>query len=127
VLCAETKEEAEYLHASVKLLQRRIRQGSREPIASPDEALRELEQQNDAVYQQAMSPPSEWPRYWVGTPETVRRELSGMAGALGISELVIVTITHSHAARLRSYQLLAQAFDLAPPPQPVAHAAAIAN
>ena len=63
----------------------------------------------------------------MGTPETVRRELSGMAGALGISELVIVTITHSHAARLRSYQLLAQAFDLAPPPQPVAHAAAIAN
>jgi luciferase family oxidoreductase group 1 len=115
VLCAETQQEAEYLHASVRLLQWRIRQGSREPIASPEDALRELERTSDAGFRQAASEPPEWPRYFIGTPETVRRELNGMASALGIEELVIVTITHSHVARLRSYELLAQALDLHSP------------
>jgi hypothetical protein len=35
-----------------------------------------------------------------------------MAGALGISELVVNTITWDHAKRLRSYELLAQVFGL---------------
>src|SRR5260370_393754 len=42
VICAETQEEADYLSASVRLLQRRIRQGDRRPVASPEDALREL-------------------------------------------------------------------------------------
>ena len=32
-----------------------------------------------------------------------------MAATLGLEELVINTITHDHAARLRSYTLLAEA------------------
>lgn len=35
-----------------------------------------------------------------------------MAAEHGAHELVIVTITHDPKARLRSYELLAQAFDL---------------
>src|SRR3984893_9212948 len=41
VICAETPEEADYLHASVRLLQRRIRTGDRRPVAAPDDAVRE--------------------------------------------------------------------------------------
>lgn len=105
-ICAETREEAEYLHASVRLLQRRIRQGDRRPVAPPDEALRELRLLGETPED------GEWPRYFVGTPETVRDGLEAMARPLGIGELVVNTITWDHAARLRSYRLLAAAFGL---------------
>jgi len=54
----------------------------------------------------------EFPRYVVGTPAKVRRELEAMAGELGIRELVVNTIVWDDSARLRSYGLLAEAFGL---------------
>jgi alkanesulfonate monooxygenase SsuD/methylene tetrahydromethanopterin reductase-like flavin-dependent oxidoreductase (luciferase family) len=48
----------------------------------------------------------------VGTPERVREELLRIAQAYGADELVIVTIAHDPKARLRSYELLAGAFEL---------------
>jgi alkanesulfonate monooxygenase SsuD/methylene tetrahydromethanopterin reductase-like flavin-dependent oxidoreductase (luciferase family) len=107
VICAETSDEAEYLAASVRLLQARIRLGDRRPVASPEDALRELK---------AMGPVSmeegEWPRYFVGTPATVQERLERMASELGIGELIVNTIVWDHAKRLRSYELLAQKFGL---------------
>ena len=107
VICAETQEEAEHLFSSVRLLQVRIRQGDRRPVASPEEALRELK-----LYGNAAAEEGEWPRYSVGTPERVRAELEQMAGALGIGELVVNTIVWDHAARIRSYHMLAEVFEL---------------
>ena len=108
VVCAETKGEAEYLSASVKVLQRRIRLGDRRPVAEPSEALKEL---------QAFGPgggeDGEWPRYFVGTPAKVGEELRAMAGELGIGEVVVNSIVWDHAARVRSYELLAREFGLA--------------
>ena len=49
----------------------------------------------------------EWPRYFYGTPERVHEQLQTFAAALGLDELIAVTIVHDHAARLRSYELLA--------------------
>ncbi|MBN9617360.1 MAG: luciferase [Acidobacteriales bacterium 59-55] len=113
VICAETQEEADFLASSVRLLQWRIRQGDRSPVASPEDALRELHSFG------IQSPePGEWPRYFVGTPSKVKADLEAMAAALGIDEIVVNTIVWDHATRLRSYQLLAEAFDLHPaPPQ----------
>ena len=110
VICAETEEEARYLHASVRLLQRRIRQGDRRPVASPDDALRELRAFGGGGV--ATAEDGEWPRYFVGTPERVRRQLEAMAGALGIGELVVNTICWDQGARLRSYELLAGVMEL---------------
>ena len=107
VICAETKEEAEFLSASVKLLQRRIRLGDRRPVASPEDALRELRLLGEIPMEEG-----EWPRYFVGTPAKVREELEGMAGELGIGELVVNTIVWEHTKRLRSYELLAEVFGL---------------
>ena len=45
----------------------------------------------------------------VGAPDTVRRELLARADACEASELMIVCNVHSHAARMRSYELVAQA------------------
>jgi luciferase family oxidoreductase group 1 len=107
VICAETAAEAERLATSVRLLQLRIRMNDRRPVATPEEASAELLRLN------APAPdPQEFPRVFVGTPETVRAGLLDMAGRLKIGEFVVNTIAWDHAARLRSYGLLAEAFGL---------------
>ena len=107
VICAETQDEAEYLAASVRLLQRRIRMNDRRPVAAPEDAIQELQEIGGPSPEEG-----EWPRYFVGTPARVREQLEAMAAALGIDELVVNTITWDHAKRLRSYELLAQEFGL---------------
>jgi luciferase family oxidoreductase group 1 len=107
-ICANTDAEAERLSASVRLLGRRLRQGDLRPIATIEEAERELAAAGPAFPEE----PSEWPRHVFGTPATLRGELGAIASALGLDELMIVTIVHDHGARLRSYELLAQEFGL---------------
>lgn len=108
VVVAPSEEEATYLHASVRLLQRRIRQGDRRPVAAPDAALRELQAFGGDAGEEG-----EWSRYVVGTPGSVRDRLESMASSLGIDEFVVNTITWDHAARLRSYGMLAQVMGIA--------------
>jgi len=116
IIVADTDEEARYLHSSVRLLQLRIPQGDRRPIASPEDALVELRELEDpaqsAAFYAAPAEQGEFPRYVVGSPATVRQELGAMATALGLEEIVVNTITHSHEARLRSYSLLAEIFEI---------------
>lgn len=107
VICAETHEEAEYLAASVRLLQRRIRMNDRRPVAAPDDALRELAALGGPTPEEG-----EWPRYFIGTPQSVRSGLEAMAADLQINELVVNTIIWEHTKRLQSYQLLAQEFGM---------------
>lgn len=47
---------------------------------------------------------------FVGAPETVTEQLDVLQRATGADELLVTTITHDHADRLRSYELLAQAW-----------------
>jgi luciferase family oxidoreductase group 1 len=111
VICAETQEEAEYLFSSVRLLQRRIRQNDRRPVASPEDALRELKLFGEGSASDALAQEEgEWPRYFVGTPERVRKQLEQMAEALGIGELIVNSIVWDQKKRLRSYELLAGVF-----------------
>lgn len=119
VVCAPTQEEAEFLYASVRLLQRRIRTGDRRPVATPEEALKQLaatpQPPNPRLSFTAGSfeePEEEFPRYVVGTPDRVAARLRTIAHELELGELIINTITHSHEARLRSYTLLAEALGL---------------
>jgi luciferase family oxidoreductase group 1 len=118
-IVADTQAEADRLHTSVRLLQRRIRMNDRRPIASPEDAARELNALPTApspllgfTSGPLDEPDAEFARYIVGTPDKVRDELTRIAQELEINELIINTITHSHEARLRSYSLLAKAFDL---------------
>lgn len=111
VVCADTDAEAERLSASVRALGRRIRLGDTRPIPSVEEALQELGAPGAHVPRDS----GEWPRHFRGSPQTLRERLGEMAQALNLSELMIVTIIHDYAARLRSYELLAKAFELRPP------------
>jgi alkanesulfonate monooxygenase SsuD/methylene tetrahydromethanopterin reductase-like flavin-dependent oxidoreductase (luciferase family) len=56
----------------------------------------------------------------LGTGEQVRAELEQIAQEYGAQELIVVTITHDHAHRRRSYELLAEAFELEPREAPAA-------
>ena len=109
-ICADTNEEAQRLAANSRVLIRHIRRGDPRLVPTPEDALKELESMPDP------EPPvaSEFPRYHVGTPEELRDKLIDMASQLHIEELMIVTIVHDHRARMRSYELLAKAFDLKP-------------
>ncbi len=108
-ICAETKEEAEYLAASVRLLQYRIRRGDRRPVAEPGRALDEIRSIGEPVLPVEEG---EFPRYFVGTPGSVAEGIRGMAHELGLGEVVVNSIVWDHAARKRSYTLLAEAMGL---------------
>ena len=48
---------------------------------------------------------------FVGTPEARRRPARVLRRVTGADELLVTTITHDHADRVRSYELLADAWD----------------
>jgi alkanesulfonate monooxygenase SsuD/methylene tetrahydromethanopterin reductase-like flavin-dependent oxidoreductase (luciferase family) len=50
---------------------------------------------------------------FVGTASQVKARLTTLASQLALDELVVVTWTYEPAARHRSYELLAEAFELA--------------
>jgi alkanesulfonate monooxygenase SsuD/methylene tetrahydromethanopterin reductase-like flavin-dependent oxidoreductase (luciferase family) len=60
----------------------------------------------------------------IGGPDKVREGLEELARQYGAEEVIVVTITHDHAARRRSYELIAQAFSLPGSPGEVAAQAA---
>jgi alkanesulfonate monooxygenase SsuD/methylene tetrahydromethanopterin reductase-like flavin-dependent oxidoreductase (luciferase family) len=47
----------------------------------------------------------------VGSPQTVADKLEQLQRATGADELAVTTITHRHADRVRSYELLAQEWE----------------
>ena len=102
VICAETQDEAQRLSASLELWRRRIVRGQDRGIPSPDEALAELGA--------GWTPPplgTDGARMIAGDPGQVRDELQRVAARYGADELMIVTVTHDFAARVRSYELVA--------------------
>ncbi len=109
VLVADTEEEVKYHAASRDLWRVRLDQGHIGPIPTPEEALAhqysEAERERAAFHRR---------RNIVGTPEQVRQKLDSLLERYGVDEALVVTITHDHRARLRSYELLAEVYDLAP-------------
>ena len=107
VVCAESDAEAEYVASTYRAMGRRLRLGLRGPLPAPEDALKELAEGPDPG-----APEGEWPRLVWGSPERVRVKLEQMAAELGLEEIMAVTITYEHAARVRSYELLAKAFEI---------------
>jgi luciferase family oxidoreductase group 1 len=109
VICAQSGEEADYLASSIRLMRHRLHTGAGlGPLEPPETALRELA----AAAGSAAQNHNEWPALITGTQDTVRTALNQMAQALGLDELMVVTMTFDPQARLRSYELLADAFGL---------------
>ena len=113
-ICADTEVEATRLAASTKVLIRGFRLGGeRRPVPPPDQALRELEALGEGADPFTWDA-SRWPRYLVGSAAQLKDKLAAMARDLSVDELMILTVIHDHAARRRSYELLAESFGLTP-------------
>jgi len=106
-LAAETEEEAERLCATRNLWVMQLLRNQAGPFPSPEEALAYPYTPQDRVMLRAIAA-----RGVTGTPDRVKAGLEKMAAAYGAEEVVVLTITHSFEARLRSYELLAEAFAL---------------
>jgi luciferase family oxidoreductase group 1 len=105
-ICAQTDAEAERLAASSRMAMSLLRRGTLIPVPPVETALRFLSQQGEP----AGSPGR---RLILGSPPAVRAGLEAVAREYGAGEVMIVTITHEHAARRRSYELIAEEFELA--------------
>jgi luciferase family oxidoreductase group 1 len=107
-ICAETTEEAQQLASSARMTFRLLRQGKLIPVPPVEKALRWLEQQGSS----ADASGHHERRGIIGDPDKVRAGIEEVARAYGAEEVMVVTIVHDHAARRRSYELIAEAFGL---------------
>ena len=105
VVCAETDERASWLAAPSGLAFLRLRGGRPGLFPSPEEAAEypysELER---AIVADRMD------SQIIGSPETVRRGIDALLEATEADELMITTLVHDHTDRLRSYELIAEAY-----------------
>ena len=108
VLCADTDAAADRIASSLRAVARRTERGVQGAAPSIEDALKELAGQPEPPEPD----PGQWRRVIIGGPDKVRAQLQQIAEALGVDEVMANTITHDHADRRRSYELLAQAFGL---------------
>ncbi len=111
VACGATEEEARRLIAPAHIMYRRLAQRDLGLLPTPDDAVREL---GALPRIDLESLPGHPPRFIAGTPGQIREKIEQLAGELGVQEIMIQDIITDHQARLRSYELLADVFELAP-------------
>jgi len=105
VICAETTGQAERLTKSIDLRRLNTDYGVNAPVPTLAEAesypytpadLRRIQHHRRRVV--------------LGAPDEVREKLLALAAASEADELMVITITGDYDSRLRSYELLAEAF-----------------
>jgi luciferase family oxidoreductase group 1 len=101
-LAADSDAEAQRLASSSKMAFTMLRRGRLIAVPPPETALRFLASEGDELAGRR--------RTIVGDVATVRAGLLEVAAAYGADEVIVVTITFDHAARRRSYDLIADAF-----------------
>jgi luciferase family oxidoreductase group 1 len=106
-LAADTEEEAERLCLTRNLWVMQLLRNQAGPFPSPEEAAAYPYTPEDRVMLRAIAA-----RGVTGTPDRVKTGLEKMAAEHGASEVIVLTITYDFAARVRSYELIAQAFGL---------------
>ena len=105
VICAETDAEAEATASSIDLRRLQMDYGLNTPIPTREEALaREYSPEEKARMQFHRA------RSVIGTPDKVCARLQEIQHQFAADELMIITVTGDYASRLRSYELLAQAW-----------------
>ena len=107
VVCAETEARAEELARPLQLTLLRFRTGRMGRFPSIEEATNYQYSPDEKMLIEANRD-----RSFVGSPARVRAQLTQLAEQAGVDEIMVTTMTHEHADRRRSYELLAEAFGL---------------
>lgn len=103
-VCADDDEEAERLASSGRLAMVRFAQGTRDwPIPTVEEALAHRYDAEERAIAGAYGA-----RAFVGGATKVKEAILRLAEATRADEVMVLTHVHAHAARKRSYELLAQ-------------------
>ena len=102
VFAAETEADARLLRSSALQSLLRLRQGSPGKLPPPLEGFEErLSPAERALVEQAQSCSA------VGTPGTVREEIEAFVRRTGVDEVILTGHIYDHAARVRSFELVA--------------------
>ena len=110
VVCAETEREADRLAMSRdywNIMRERNRRGPFPSVEEAEAAAKEYSDIDRAIIAESRK------RLVCGTPAHCKERLTEIAADYGAEEVVVLTITHDAAARIRSYELLADAFGIA--------------
>lgn len=107
VICADTEAEAQRLAKSRDLWRIRLEKG----VLGPYPSIEEAEAHDYSEAEQAGIVRTRG-RSVIGTPDQVKPALEGLMQSHLADELIVLTITHDYAARLRSYELVAEVFHL---------------
>jgi alkanesulfonate monooxygenase SsuD/methylene tetrahydromethanopterin reductase-like flavin-dependent oxidoreductase (luciferase family) len=108
-LAADDHDEAERLASSSRMAMSLLRRGQPSAIPPVDKALRFLS--HPPAYG-GESDPARRRRAILGSGGEVRAGIEQVAADYHAEEVMVVTITHDHAARRRSYELISEAFGL---------------
>src|SRR5215203_4903495 len=108
VICGETDEHAERLATSMELAWVRMRSGNPGPLPSPEEAMAypytPAERRLAGAYRSMQV---------VGNPRTVRARIETLVEHTVANEVMVTTNVYDHGEQLRSYERLAEVFDIA--------------
>jgi len=106
-ICADSSEEALRLSASGRMMLLNLYRGRLIPVPTVERAVAFLEQEGVPI---GALPPNR--RMITGDGARVRSAVESVAAEYGAGEVFVVNIMHNHQARRRSYELIANAFDL---------------
>ena len=107
VVAADSDDEAAHLFTSIQQRFLGMQRGRRGPLPKPiDTAAMEAmwTPQEKAGVQRMLAATA------VGSPQSVAQQLQAIVGRTAADELIVAGAIHDHAARLRSYELLAAAW-----------------
>ncbi len=101
VICAETDKKAQYLAGPIALSFLRLREGRPGQLPTPEEAAAfpYSPGQRAAIAQRQADQA-------VGSPPSVKKRLAELLEATKADELMVTTLVHAHADRVKSYDLL---------------------
>ena len=106
-VCAETDEAAVRLSYSARMMMLNLFRGRLIPVPSIEKAEEFLAQEGVPI---ATVPAGR--RVIAGSPAHVKQAIEAVADDYGAQEVFVVNIIYDHAARVRSYELLAKEFGL---------------
>lgn len=105
VICAESDEEAFRLSYSFRMMMTMLFRGQSIPVPAVEKAESFLKGEGLPA---EMLPAGR--RIITGNPRNVRAAIEEVAASYGAEEVLLVNILHDHAARRRSYELIAEEF-----------------
>ena len=101
-ICADTDEQARFLAGPASLAFLKLRQGRPEPMVTPEEAAAYPYTDAERAFAE-----DRFADQAVGSPETVREQLTSLLSRTGANELMLTAMVFDIGARVRSYELVA--------------------